>query len=241
MKNKCGFTLVELSIVLVIIGLLIGGILVGQSLIDSARVSSEAQKISQWSIAIGNFQRKFKQYPGDSSYFSPQGNNGGNNTDSGGSCPASAFFEPYSAWSHLTQAQMLSGEQYVWSSANYCASPQIWKGLTPLQDFKDYDGVNYFPAGIRANRSGYNYGGKRYEYSINNYYKFYDMLALEKKLDDGVPSRNSGSIYSDTGDGYECNISGAGAEVIDQNLSSVKDVICTGTFYFNGDAPITPN
>lgn len=75
MKIKKGFTLVELSIALVIIGLLIGRILVGQSLIDSARVSNEVRKISQWSIAVVLFEDKFKQYPGYSNYFEPKGNN----------------------------------------------------------------------------------------------------------------------------------------------------------------------
>lgn len=73
MKN--GFTLVELSIVLVIIGLLIGGILVGQSLIDSAKLQSFIRQMQQYDIAINGFKQKFKQYPGDSSYFDSPGDN----------------------------------------------------------------------------------------------------------------------------------------------------------------------
>lgn len=69
MKKK-GFTLVELSIVLVIIGLLIGGILVGQSLIESAKINMQVKQISQFDIAVTNFITKYNSMPGDSPYFS---------------------------------------------------------------------------------------------------------------------------------------------------------------------------
>ena len=55
--KKSGFTLVELSIVLVIIGLLIGGILVGQSLIESAKMNSFVRQVQQIDIA-GEFQKQ---------------------------------------------------------------------------------------------------------------------------------------------------------------------------------------
>jgi len=61
-----GFTLVELSIVLVIIGLLIGGILVGQSLIESSKINSFIKQIQQYDIATRNFKMKYKYLPGDS-------------------------------------------------------------------------------------------------------------------------------------------------------------------------------
>lgn len=63
---KKGFTLVELSIVLVIIGLLIGGILVGQSLIDSAKISSQARQLQQFDSAAILFKSKFKYLVSDS-------------------------------------------------------------------------------------------------------------------------------------------------------------------------------
>jgi prepilin-type N-terminal cleavage/methylation domain-containing protein len=73
MKNKSGFTLVELTIVLVIIGLLIGGTLVGQSLIDSAKINGSVRQIQQLDIAVQQFRVKYKSWPGDSPTFSPSG------------------------------------------------------------------------------------------------------------------------------------------------------------------------
>ena len=74
---KKGFTLVELSIVLVIVGLLIGGILIGQSLIESAKLKNAINQYSQYDIAVSNFLGKFNQWPGDSSLFGTGGNNDG--------------------------------------------------------------------------------------------------------------------------------------------------------------------
>jgi len=68
-KNKKGFTLVELSIVLVIIGLLIGGILVGQSLIESAKMQSFIRQIGQYDAATATFKDKFGNLPGDNTLF----------------------------------------------------------------------------------------------------------------------------------------------------------------------------
>ena len=71
MKN--GFTLVELSIVLVIIGLLIGGLLVGQSLIESAKINAQVQQLSQFDTSVSLFHEKFQALPGDSTHFGGNG------------------------------------------------------------------------------------------------------------------------------------------------------------------------
>lgn len=79
-----GFTLVELSIVLVIVGLLIGGVLVGQSLIDSARVNLQVSQFQQFDVALNQFWRKYKCIPGDCGYdFAKNGSGtyGGNDND----------------------------------------------------------------------------------------------------------------------------------------------------------------
>lgn len=60
-----GFTLIELSIVLVIIGLVIGGVMVGQSLIRSSGIRSTISQLEKYNSAIGAFQLKYDFLPGD--------------------------------------------------------------------------------------------------------------------------------------------------------------------------------
>src|ERR1700735_2843794 len=62
---KSGFTLIELSIVLVIIGLIVGGILTGQSLIDAAAQREQIAQIEKYNTAVRTFQGKYGYLPGD--------------------------------------------------------------------------------------------------------------------------------------------------------------------------------
>ena len=61
-----GFSLVELSIVLVILGLLTGGILAGQSLIRAAELRSISTDYSRYIAAVQAFRDKYFALPGDS-------------------------------------------------------------------------------------------------------------------------------------------------------------------------------
>ncbi len=60
-----GFTLIELSIVLVIIGLIVGGILVGQDLIRAAEIRSVLTDIEKFNTAANTFEGKYGCLPGD--------------------------------------------------------------------------------------------------------------------------------------------------------------------------------
>lgn len=60
-----GFTLIEMSIVIVIIGFIVGGILVGQDLINAARIRSQISQIQQYVTATNTFNLKYGGLPGD--------------------------------------------------------------------------------------------------------------------------------------------------------------------------------
>ena len=65
MTSRNGFSLVELSIVLVILGLLTGGIIGGMSLIKAAELRSVAKELNQFQMAISVFQDEYRALPGD--------------------------------------------------------------------------------------------------------------------------------------------------------------------------------
>jgi prepilin-type N-terminal cleavage/methylation domain-containing protein len=60
-----GFTLIELSIVLVIIGLIIGGIMVGRDLIRAAQLKRTIREVEMLNTAVNTFQVKYNCLPGD--------------------------------------------------------------------------------------------------------------------------------------------------------------------------------
>ena len=63
--REIGFTLVELSIGLVIIGLVIGGVLVGKDLIRAAEVRSISAQKEATVTAVYTFKNKYNGLPGD--------------------------------------------------------------------------------------------------------------------------------------------------------------------------------
>lgn len=60
-----GFTLVELSVVLVIIGLIIGAIMVGKDLINEANLRATISQLEKYNTAVHTFRLKYDDLPGD--------------------------------------------------------------------------------------------------------------------------------------------------------------------------------
>ena len=64
-KNQNGFTLIELSIVLVVVGLLVGGIFLGRDLIKSSSIRSTLSQLEKYKVAVNTFKLKYGYIPGD--------------------------------------------------------------------------------------------------------------------------------------------------------------------------------
>jgi prepilin-type N-terminal cleavage/methylation domain-containing protein len=65
MDTKHGFTLVEMSVVLLIIGLIIGAIVVGHEVISNAELQTVIADVNRFKNAAKQFQDKYSYLPGD--------------------------------------------------------------------------------------------------------------------------------------------------------------------------------
>jgi len=63
--RRRAFTLIEISIVLIIIALIVGGVLVGQDLIKGAAVRAQIAQIEKFNSATNAFKNKYGDLPGD--------------------------------------------------------------------------------------------------------------------------------------------------------------------------------
>jgi prepilin-type N-terminal cleavage/methylation domain-containing protein len=128
--NAAGFSLIELSIVLVILGLLVGGVLTGQSLIRSSEIRSVISEKEKYETAINYFKEKYDSLPGDmpdaTAFWGSAGGTGSNATcfmDQTATSPATcngngngqtsssafSFDERFASWKHLANAGLIEG------------------------------------------------------------------------------------------------------------------------------------
>jgi len=115
-KNKSvrqgGFSLIELSIVLVIIALIVAGIFSGQYLIRSAEIKSTIADLKHYSASFRTFVDHYEGKPGDMSNatrYWPTSTNG----DGNGVIDAT---EATVVWSQLSLADMVEGSYVVGNS-----------------------------------------------------------------------------------------------------------------------------
>lgn len=120
-SKRNGFTLIELSIVIVIIGFLVAGIAVGTNMIKQAELRSVITDLQQYQTAYNNFIGRFNQVPGDmtvASSFWPDTTGSMSCATSAANCNGngdslikwdpSISDEEFKAWKHLSLAGMIS-------------------------------------------------------------------------------------------------------------------------------------
>jgi len=118
-----GFTLIELSIVLVIIGLVTGGVLFGRDLIRAAQVRAQITQLERLDTAVNTFRLKYGCLPGDCDSAESQGlgtaANPGANGDGNGIIDVDIILtvhynlstpEPANFWYHLARAGLIEGQ-----------------------------------------------------------------------------------------------------------------------------------
>lgn len=123
-QKQQGFTLIELSIVLVIIGLIVGGVLVGQDLIKAAEIRATVSQVEKYNAAVNTFRTKYNAIPGDITggaggqagafglYVGPGtvGQGDGNGLVEGGVAGGTnSAGENIMFWRHLTDANLVDG------------------------------------------------------------------------------------------------------------------------------------
>jgi prepilin-type N-terminal cleavage/methylation domain-containing protein len=64
-SHRHGFTLLELSVVIVVIALIVGGVIMGKSLLDNQRIRLIGTDATNYSIAAQQFKLKYGYMPGD--------------------------------------------------------------------------------------------------------------------------------------------------------------------------------
>jgi prepilin-type N-terminal cleavage/methylation domain-containing protein len=178
--RHCGFTLVEIAIVLVIVGLLIGAIMQGEQLIRSARVRSVISEQEAVGIAVLAFQDRYRALPGDYREASTAigcaacaDGNGNGRIETTGSIP-----EYILVWSHLAGAGFLNAS---FAAASGTTTPSA--DNTPTNAFGAHLQVIFDENwGYSANAT------RRHNVKTGNQIPVEILAEVDRKMDDGLPT-----------------------------------------------------
>lgn len=202
--HNAAFSLVELSIVLVILGLLTGGILTGQSLIKAAELRAVSTEYNNYQTAVNAFRQKYFALPGDmanaASFWTTSANGNANDQIAGA--------ERYRFWQHLSLAGLAEGNYTGAQGAGGAEHHIITVGTTqntPSSKFSSAGwNVHYAMASTDFGNAAPNpaadyytvvYGGNVFEFgtpSTNNRMTGAALIPedawnIDTKIDDGRP------------------------------------------------------
>ncbi len=196
-SNTKGFTLVELSIVIVIIGLIIAGVTAGQSLVRQSALQRVIGDFRSLQAAANTFKLQYSRYPGDfNNAFSFWGTNcaataaacNGN----GNGFIFSAFQEEYMAFKHLSLAGLIPGTYTGATGAAPGAVPKVNLPAGPLANsgysFAASDSSNYGEGFWNSTSNGnFIWFGTPSDIMRSVVLKPAEMYSIDTKIDNGLP------------------------------------------------------
>jgi prepilin-type N-terminal cleavage/methylation domain-containing protein len=200
--KRNGFSLVELSIVILIIGILVGSIIAGQALIKSAQLKAVIAELHSHVASVNTFRDHYGYLPGDYPNAGQVWTAGSANCPNGptpGGCNGSgdgkirddnsSGHESWRAWQHMALANIEAGN-FNGSNTSMPKSkyPNAKYGILSVGST---GGTKYFNTQGLAIIFGSNNGSG---YPHNAALIPVDAKSIDMKIDDGVA--NSGMLYA---------------------------------------------
>lgn len=191
-KEK-GFTLVELSIVLVIIGLIVSGVLVGQDLIQAAQIRSQIRQIQDLDTATNTFRSKYNGLPGDLNNGFEFGlvagsaaiNGNGDGLIDGSVAAAAATDEAARVFESLGNAQLVAGR----FATSATPPTKLDRGRLASVSVSD-EGINLWVLGA----AGTDAATTAATVTSGTGYTGFESWSIDQRMDDGLP--NTGIMRS---------------------------------------------
>lgn len=224
---KRGFTLIELSLVVVVIGIILSSIVMVSDIIGQSEIKVVIKEVEEYKIAIRRFKNTHKYFPGDFAGVSVFGVStpvGNNNWQV--STEESRFVAH-----HLTLANLYPGEFVGDMTDRFELNVNIPQSIVSGGGYWFH---YYSVLDRRTDFHSIDLARINDEDNINNVLlSVNDAQYLDNKFDDGTP--NTGRILSTTGEngaiGEECVITDAGEEVY--NFELVDNTLCRMHFLYN--------
>jgi len=233
-KKENAFTLIELSIVLIIISLIISGIIGGRALIHSADLRSITSDLNKYKTSINIFRDQYDALPGDitdaTSYWPVDCvNNGANPCNGDGNGILDSAYESSRAWQHLYLSSIIS-KQYEGQTQS--VSVEVLHTNIPSGSLESifyiYNVVDY------NGRSGNNILISRPRFFVSYFFplggllKSADAKIIDKKVDDG--KADGGHMRAMSGRGVTGCLIGGGITG-DYNLSTTTNDCILHSFF----------
>ncbi|MET0155035.1 MAG: prepilin-type N-terminal cleavage/methylation domain-containing protein [Rickettsiales bacterium] len=209
-----GFTLVELSIVIIIVGLIVTGVIGGQRLIQQAKLRTLISDKTDVETAVNNFRIEFRAVPGDmrnaDSFWPACGGsanacNGDGNKHIDYADGNDAADESYTAWTHLANSGhypgAFTGDSDATSKAGVTVPEASFKQgvvITLLYDADLPSDPTFFSGNVIL------FGGATGAATLSDvpFLLPSQAMSVDAKIDDGQP--DAGRVFALDGSAASC-------------------------------------